>query len=107
MTNDKIHLCNMTSLDDIPKNKSNDDLTVLRALERVGRASTFELSERIALGRTIERLKAVGWVKEQQAAYPWHKFVVTRKGKAAIAEMAAVAKRSRQNIPENITGHGE
>ena len=78
------HICCFTALDDVPRKQRGDLIVVLRALERVGRFSCFEMDR--ALASTVMEIRRRGWTKHEVLGYPWTKVEITEAGRAALAE---------------------
>lgn len=68
---------------DLPSDRrSHND--VLAALAKDGRVSTFDMSEYTWLRRAILALYDLGHIETKESNYPWHRYVLTEAGRAAL-----------------------
>lgn len=84
-----IHLCSFSSsISELTKKQAKDPITVLQVLINDPMVSTWEMDDSRNLYKTIDRLRADGLIKDGEAGYPWHKFIVTEKGLNAVLASA-------------------
>jgi hypothetical protein len=65
---------------DIPKSKLTQE-SVLSALERDSRLSTWDMSESPKLRMIISKLERSGSINPVASEYPWHRWELTNKMK--------------------------
>lgn len=66
-------------------------LDVLRTLARAPRVSTWDMSELRWLRSEINDLLKRGLIESAEEPYPWHRYVLTDAGRAAIEASIAEA----------------
>lgn len=84
-----IFFCSFTEgLDDMPRRKQADTAEVLRVLEANPRKrfSVFEATANMTIARMMTRLVHEGYIEtDNSCGYPWTKYKLTDKGRAAAA----------------------
>jgi len=83
-----VHLCYFSgAVADLTRKQSKDSVLVLRCIDKDPMVSTWDMGEK-DLWRTIYALVGQGFLKDEtkKVSYPWHRFVVTKKGKKFLAE---------------------
>lgn len=71
---------------DLPRDRRSQN-DVLDALAKDGRVSTFDMSEYTWLRDAVGDLKSLGHIEAKDAAYPWHRYVLTDAGYARLKGM--------------------
>jgi len=86
-----------SSLDEIKRKDENNPEIVAHVLRLVGRFSTFEMSERPGLWRTVDGLRRSGEIVfDESLGYPWTRVRFTN-GKAVADIAGAEQVRSEQS----------
>lgn len=67
-----------------PSRRTRSD--VLAVLSQSGRVSTFDMGECAWLRRAIFALFDLGYIETKDTAYPWHHYVLTDAGRAALLQ---------------------
>ena len=84
-----VHICVFSSLEDMPKKKQRDPLSVLRVLAERKRFSIFEATSNVTIGDTLTALELKRWIetdtgKPDAMAYPWIGVTITDAGREAL-----------------------
>ncbi len=79
-----MHICSFSGLAaDLPT-KDRNDQSVLSALARDPKVSTWDMSELVWLRQIIERLKHRKLIRSLESPYPWRYYEITDKGKKQV-----------------------
>lgn len=79
----EVHVCRFSSLDHLTKKQLKNNRLVLSVLQRSGRFSYWEVSERKEIAQAISGLEHHGYIETGQAEFPWYTAKLTEKGEAA------------------------
>lgn len=66
------------------KRKDRTELNVLRCLSESPRLSVWDLSELAWLRNIVGGLRRSGMIVDVDEPFPWHRFQLTEKGRAAL-----------------------
>lgn len=89
-------------LDEIPQAKARDHVHVLRVLDRLPRKrfSVFEATANQRIATSMTRLVQEGYIAtDNTCGYPWTKYTITEKGRAALDRAGNTATPQRREKP--------